>query len=416
MTTFNGSNKTKTAFKAFYDRMRWNTLVYDSEDGPAMSKRFSFSERHLWGLVDGEGKPVEPAEALLEPLPLGMTNDEYFAVMPFFKQQLIDLKKEINKTKFLTVAKNNSIINNITVYQAYEPPKERYTKWLTNIVTDFVENGINSQDEIGKRFRSYNITRFEQFVNNFISFCELRYQNQPILYSTWFLSNDNSMYSSAMRVKISELEYSEDQPLYDKVIGTPEFKCYKAATKKVGLAFDFKDPTVLVPDFGSPYLEKYLTPSSTFFDVYYRSTNSFDNNLLYNILINLYNLYVNNQNYVIKFKDSCGKLRWDFVKLNLAPENPEIDQLSVYLKLKAIEDPSLNAKQLRDLEKNSKFFEKRFDINSSIRYINDVYLNLYYSKPFSFQDIYNKTIKAEQERQEQIGTSVFGGSGGFSGY
>ena len=32
------------------------------------------------------------------------------------------------------------------------------------------------------------------------------------------------------------------------------------------------------------------------------------------------------------------------------------------------------------------------------------------------EDIYNKTIKAEQERQEQIGTSVLWGSGGFSGY
>ena len=88
----------------------------------------------------------------------------------------------------------------------------------------------------------------------------------------------------------------------------------------------------------------------------------------------------------------------------------------MYLKLKSIEDPSLNAKQLSDLEKNSKFFQKRFDINASIRYINDVYLNLYYTKPFSFQDIYNKVLKQEQEQQAQVGTSVFGGNGGFSGY
>ena len=418
--SYNGSNKTSSSFKAFFDRAKWFDEAYsEGLSGPEMSKKFNLSERHLYGLVDFEGKPVEIQQFYLEQLPLRMTNDEYLAVPSFFKQQLIDLQKNIDKSKLLVVKKNNSILNNITIHRAYEPPREVYAKWLTSIVTDFVDNGINSQDEIGKRFRSYNITRFDQFVNNFISFCDLKYKNQPILYSSWFVSGKNPLYSSGLRVKISNLEYGDDGPIHKQIISSPEFKCYKEAVKLSGLAFDYRDPTVLTPDFGSPYLEKYINITDGFFKAFYRSTNSIDNILLYNILINLYNLYVNKQQFVIKFKDSCGKLKWDFLKLNLAPDTLEeanIDHLGVYLKLKSIEDPSLNDKQLSDLEKNSKFFQKRFDINTSIRYINDVYLNLYYAKPFSFQDIYNKVLRQEQEQQAQIGTSVFGGSGGFSGY
>ena len=36
-----------------------------------------------------------------------------------------------------------------------------YTKYLQNIVSDFIDNGINGDDEIGKRFRTYNITRLK---------------------------------------------------------------------------------------------------------------------------------------------------------------------------------------------------------------------------------------------------------------
>ena len=138
--------------------------------------------------------------------------------------------------------------------------------------------------------------------------------------------------------------------------------------------------------------------------------------IIQHILINLYNLYVNQQQYVIKFSDSCGKLKWNFHKLYIAPINPELNDLSIYLKLKSIEDPSLNTSQLADLKKNAEFFQKRFDKQISIGYINDIYLNLYYSKPFSFKDLYNKILLREQKKQEQIGTSVFGGKHGISGY
>lgn len=414
MTKFNGSNKTKSSFEAYYNRTKWMYEAYDTGE-PKVSKKFNLSERHLFGLIDRDGKPVEPMPIYLEAFPLKMTNDEHKVVLPFFKEQIQDLKKVLDKTKLINVSQNNKWINDITIYRAYEPPQELYTQYLTTIVSDFVDNGINAEDEIGKRFRSYNITHFEDFVNNFLSFCELKYEKQPILYSTWYMSGKNSMYSSGLRAKISDLEYGKDQPIYDQLINTPEFQCYKNACKSVGLAFDFNDPSVLVPDFGSPMIEPYTSNNSNIF-VYYRSTNYNDYNLLYNILINIYNLYVHTQEFVIKFSDSCGKLKWNFNKLHIAPINPVLNDLSIYLKLKSIEDPSLNNRQLVTLKKNAEFFQKRFDKQTSIGYINDIYLELYYSKPFSFKDLYNKVLLREQKKQEQIGASVFGGKHGISGY
>jgi hypothetical protein len=421
MTKFNGSNKTKSSFEAFFNRTKWMYQAYDTnvldpqtnkveQIEPKVSKKFNLSERHLFGLVDQDGKPVEPMPIYHEPFPLSMTNDEYYTALPFFKKQIEDLKKVLDKAKTIQCSQTNRWINDVTIYRAYEPPQELYTQYLSSIVTDFVENGINAEDEIGKRFRSYNITHFEDFVNNFLSFCELKYERKPILYSTWYMSGQNSMYSSGLRVKISDLEYGKDQPIYDQLINTPEFEYYKKACMSVGLAFDFNDPSVLVPDFGSPMLEPYLSESTDIF-VFYRSTTFNDYNLLYNILINLYNLYVNKQQFVIKFSDFCGKLKWDFNKLHLAPINPVLNDLSIYLKLKSIEDPSLSTRQLATLKKNSEFFQKRFDKQTAIGYINDIYLDLYYSKPFSFKDLYNKVLLREQKKQEQVGTNIFGGSG-----
>ena len=415
--TFKGSNKTKSSFESFYYRTKWKLEAYtEGSEGPEVSKKFVLFERHLYSLIDFDGKPIEPNIIRLEPFPLKMANDEHKAVLPFFKDQILDLKKVLDKTKFTNVSQNNKWINDITIYRAYEPPQELYTKYLATIVSDFVDNGINAEDKIGKRFRSYKITHFKDFVDNFLSFCELKYEKQPILYSTWYMSGRNSMYSNGLRVKISDLEYGEDQPIYDQLIDTPEFECYKSACKSVGLAFDFNDPSVLVPDFGSPVMVNYFSPTVNHFALYYNSVYDYDYNLLYNILINIYNLYVHTQEFVIKFSDSCGKLKWNFHKLNLAPINPELDDLPIYLKLKSIEDPSLNNRQLAVLKKNAEFFQKRFDKQTSIGYINDIYLELYYSKPFSFKDLYNKVLIREQKKQEQIGTSIFGGKHGISGY
>ena len=131
----------------------------------------------------------------------------------------------------------------------------------------------------------------------------------------------------------------------------------------------------------------------------------------------MYNIYVNQQEQVIKFSDSCGKLKWTFLNLYNAPINPELDDLSIYLKLKSIEDPSLNNSQLDILKKNSEFLQKRFDKMTSIRYISDIYLNLYYSKPFSFNELYKKLVLKKEQELKQIGTNIFGGRGdGISGY
>ena len=219
MNDFNGSNKTKTSFKSYFDRTKWDFEAYlgsGTENEPKMSKKFSFTEKHLFGLVDLEKKPVEPITDNLEPFPLSMTDGQYLTAIPFFRNQVMDLKKTLDSVKFSSCPRNNQWINNLRIYRAYEPPQELYTKWLSSIVNDFINNGIKGQGNFGQRFRYYNITRFDQFVNNFLVFCELAYSNQPILYSTWYSSNKNSNYSSGLTVKISSLEYGEDEQIHNQ--------------------------------------------------------------------------------------------------------------------------------------------------------------------------------------------------------
>ena len=114
--TFNGSNKTASAFQSYVDRVNWLLDAYgDGPEGPDMCRKYNLSERHLFGLVDRDGKPVEILNSFLTQMPLEMTNGEFFSVPDFFAAQLIDLQKEIDKSKFLIVSKNNSILNNIRI-------------------------------------------------------------------------------------------------------------------------------------------------------------------------------------------------------------------------------------------------------------------------------------------------------------
>ena len=69
MTSFNGNNKTKSSYVAYYNRAHYKNDVYEEGPlGPKMSKDFNFAEYHLYGVVDLDYNAIEPNEDLLVPL------------------------------------------------------------------------------------------------------------------------------------------------------------------------------------------------------------------------------------------------------------------------------------------------------------------------------------------------------------
>lgn len=425
MTDFKGSNKLQSSFALFFYRKKWINEAYEKFGvTPKQSKFFSFSEESLHGLIDHNKKPIQALPDTLEAFPYDMSNDELKLVLPFFKQQIMDLRKYLGNSKLLNLPINNRWINNLTIYEAWTDPETEYKKWATNLVVDFINNGINGKDDIGKRFHSYSITRFDHFVNNFVNFLELKWEKNPILFSDWMLSTQSPLACSGMRVKVSDQEYSTDQWKWNELVNTPEFDCYITTMKEIGLAFDFNDPSVIVPDLESPAIKKYLDnyeigEYTNIFNIHYTNTiYNKDIILLYNILIYQYNIYINNQSYVAKFEYTCNSVNPKFIQMQGYQESDlnKIDEIKLYIKLKSITQPGILQKDLKGLEKNSKFLQKVLDKSSALSYINDIFLSKFFNSPYSVNDLYRRKLKSQQEKENQQLNNTFGGTGDISSY
>lgn len=414
---FYGSNTINSSKKIHNERAKYLFEAYQ-EAYEKFTKNKTLSETRLYGLIDLDGYPIEPKEDYLVTVNTTLSKDTFNKVLPFFSDQLNDLEKYMSRIPFLKQNIGSRWLTNIQVYKSYDSPSEKYTKYMIDVVTDYIDNGINNKEtNIGKKIPSNMVADYNSFVKYFLLFCEYKYLNNPLTYSGWMLSNKSSIYNSGVGVSIAPIETSEDNPKVTELINTPEFECLFGACKKVGLSVDLWNPSVVMIDFASPQTISYFLNSFPFsnsleevFSTYYNKCYNKDIILLNNILIYIYNKFSNNQKYDIKFNDTCLKTTWKFIQrqpTNLSTFDNEIEK---YLKLKSIEFPVFNRRDLKDLEKKSKKIEILFDKLTAMDYINKAYQNIFYNQKYSLTQLYNEFIKQQETKQKQLGQNIYGGT------
>ena len=250
--TYKGSNKLNSAYRLYYERVNWTLNVLD-DNQKKLSKNKTFTEMRLYGLIDLEGYPIEPIETELVSVPIDMSKEKFNKVLPFFADQLQQFQTYMSRIPLLKTKQVSKWLNNPQIYRSYESPKEKYTSYIIEKITDFIDNGINDkQTRLGRKIPSNNITDYNSFVKYFLLFSKYKFAGQPLTYSGWMLSNNSSILNSGAGVVISDLETGEDLPKWEQVINTPEFECYLGACKYSGLTFNFWNPTFLMTDFASP--------------------------------------------------------------------------------------------------------------------------------------------------------------------
>jgi hypothetical protein len=275
------------------------------------------------------------------------------------------------------------------------------------VVDDYIQRAIlETTTNLGNRFPSHSITDYFSFVKNFINFCEIEMQGKPITYGGWLASSEASVFHSGLAIQYLDIDHSVDQPKYDQIINTKTFKILKQVAKQVGFAFDFHNPSVLVADLGSPAILPYyqrngILSLENLFSSYYIKNNLYNINILYNVLLDKYNIFVNNYKYDKYFTDSCSGKTTEFIERKIEFNNEIKNDIEYYCILKDIEfNNHYNTKQLNLLIKKSKKLQNKFDKSSAIGYINSVFKEILLDKPFGFKDL--------QRRQKQ--NNEFGGS------
>ena len=408
MTSFKGKNTTESSYVAYYNRAHYKNDVYEEGPlGPKMSKDFNFAEYHLYGVVDLDYNAIEPNEDLLVPLESKLATQGFHRVMPWCNAMLRDLKNILDKATFANCATNNPFINNLTVYRSYESPREIYAKHLKQTIQEFIDTALLSVDtNLGQHFPISSITHFESFVKQFINFCAFQKKKHPLTYSTWMVSKKSSIYNSGCGVALSNLKYSEDTPKWKEVISTPEFQYYKNVIKQIGFIFDFNNPMVVTPDYGSPSIQNYLAGYNTaglqsLFNIYFNKCYNKDIDLLYNILKNKYNIFVNSNEYQIVFNEKCIKSSWYFFKRETITDIPIDDKLKYYLELKCLEW-GIEGQNKKTLIFQTKNLEKILDKEAALSYINETTKRIMLNQPFGYKDLANKF---KQTQQKKIGGS-----------
>lgn len=413
--TYKGSNKTNSAYRIYYERANWTLNVLDDEQ-EKLSKNKTFSEMRLYGLIDLEGYPIEPDESQLVSVPINMSKEKFNRVLPFFADQLKQFYTYMSRIPLLKSKEVSRWLNNPQVYRSYESPSEKYLNYMIEIVTDFIDNGINTKEtRIGRKIPSNNITDLNSFVKYFLTFCKHKYTKQPLTYSGWMLSTNSSILNSGAGVVISDLETSEDLPKWDQVINTPEFECYLGSCKETGLSFNFWNPTFLMADFTSPQSIQYFQDNLVFnleqvFTTFYNKCYNKDIILLNNILIYIYNKFATNQEYDIKFNQTCIKTTWNFIQRLPTNKQTFDNDLEIYMDLKAIENSVFNERELKDLHKKTKKIHFLFDKPTAMDYINKAYQNVFYNQKYSLTQLYNEVIRKQEKEKQKLGENIYGGT------
>ena len=156
------------------------------------------------------------------------------------------------------------------------------------------------------------------------------------------------------------------------------------------------------------------------FSTYYNKCYIYDIIYINNILKYIYNEFVNNQEYDIKFNQTCLKTTWSFIQRQKANSDSFDDELDIYLKLKSIENPVFKERELKDLEKKSKKIEIIFDKLTAMDYINKAYQAVFYNQKYSLTQLYNETIRKQEIEKQKLGQNILGGtndaSNNFSNY
>jgi hypothetical protein len=364
---------------------------------------FNFAERTLYGRVDHNMNSVTPKSDFMVSTTNTQNPENGAQLLDFVADMYLDLANNFEKACRLQLIDNNDpYLSKINAYRSYEEPQLDYSLYIEDVLNDYNQQFIiagNREDEI------LNLT---QYVKNLVKYSSEQGPTLPLTFTGYMSSTESSLFSSGIALSISNLLFSEDAPKDDLFIQNDAFQYYLNLAKNIGFSVAKNSPWVLVADLASPaikpYLQKYgMTDIRDVFQTRYTQTHLSDIDKLVRAIVTSYRQFVNQKPFY-KQISSCGPKTQSELIYREQINNNSIIQLNknnnllinLYCIIRNIEeDSTLKETDLNKLIMESINYEKTFDREIAVGYINDRYKEV---QKFKNGGI-NSIIRKQQEKK-----------------
>lgn len=403
----------------FIDRVSINKIVNPNNEKVFFDHHFA--ENILYGVVDEDSNVVVPNTNKL--VTLKEQEGTTHQVLNFVQDMFVRIKTNLRLKQALNrVSRDNPDITKFKIRKAYDPPAVRYESYLENIVLQF-------EAQFNDGLTNYNITSFDNYVKQFYHFLLNNLNGVPVTYGEWLKSSNNSIFSTGLAISIANID-PDDNVRKIEFVNTECFKYFKRICLNEGFHILENSPWVMLANISSPKTLEMLKKYNYFNDSLIINNNIYFNNIsnieyLYikNILINRYNIYVTNNPLILDYK-VYGKRKTiqqqKYRRLyDINGRYTDNFWIDYFLRMKNIERPIYNDKQLAEIDDYRKKIEKIFDRDTGLGYINIIFREKYKSDAFCYRFLFDRFRKEKRLRELATGITRgsvnLGSSGGSSG-
>ncbi len=410
MAKFKGNNSITSAKTLFYERLDYELNATSEEVGRDFLgiEDLNFIEMNYYGRVDTNLNSVIPDVKFIKQLKYPYNAEYRFAALDFVTDAFYDLTKKFMEACIVnSIPANNAYLSKITAKSGYVDPVNGYREYINNMMQIYTNEYI-----IGNR-HGLKVMNLKSFLDNLLPFFERMTDQYPMTFTAWHRSTNSNPFSSGLFLDLGGYGKDVDELKEERFLNNPAFEFYVNACVQHGFMVSHKNPSVICADLKSPAMLKYMLPYALrvpqdVFQRKFKTTHSMDIDEMARAIYTAYNDFVDLRGYE-RETTYCERSNKALVKLKTR-DNINLDSFNkifnnnyiiiLYTKLRNIEESKVfGDPDIRRIIRQAKFFEKKFDINRAIRYINEQFRSTFKSKPGGVNWLKRWMTKREEERR-----------------
>ena len=381
MARFFGKNSEQITQNLIGERARFSVNAYRKDNDGLDQKPivdFHFAERTLYGRIDQNLDSIHPNQEFMKSTPNTQNPETGVQLMDFVVDMFGDFADNFEKSCRLGLLDNTDpFLSKINAYRSYEEPQFNYNIYFSNVL------GVYNQQFIINGNREDEIFNLNQYVENIIKYSKQSGPEISFSFTGYMASGRTSLFSTGIALSIADLPLDEDAQKDDFFIQNPAFQYYLNLAKNIGFSVSKNSPWVLVADLASPaikpYLQKYgIVNIDSIFQTRYTQTHLSDVDKMIQGIVTSYRQFVNQKPFYKQIKSCNYKTQSQLIyreQINnnsvLELRNNHILLINLYCNIRNVEERNtFDERELNKLIKESINYQKTFDMEQAIGYIN----------------------------------------------